>query len=250
MGQAPGIHWYHAHKHGSTTINVSNGMTGAFIIEGAYDDALKQLLRRGPAAPKGWTRTQPVMVINQLGTVPALFAGGGGGLPLSVNGNYQPTAKMKPGEVQMWRIVNTSSRSGVYFNGFYPEPRPAPANPVPPWNPAAFNWKQLAQDGVQFPPDVYDTSNNPSFLIASGNRVDLLVQAPTAPGLYSLQYQDVVAKTGIRPASITTLKTLLMVQVESGSPVTGNQSDFYPEGQAVAPSVVPPGYQARRSQSD
>ena len=239
MGQAPGIHWYHAHKHGSTTINVSNGMTGAFIIEGAYDDALSNYYGGGPAAPKGWTRTQPVMVINQLGTVPALFAGGGGGLPLSVNGNYQPTAKMKPGEVQMWRIVNTSSRSGVYFNGFYPEPRPAPANPVPPWNPAAFNWKQLAQDGVQFPPDVYDTSNNPSFLIASGNRVDLLVQAPTAPGLYSLQYQDVVAKTGIRPPSITTLKTLLMVQVESGSPVTGNQSTFIPKDKlAPLPSFL------------
>ena len=37
MGQAPGTHWYHAHKHGSTTIDVANGMTGAFIIEGKYD---------------------------------------------------------------------------------------------------------------------------------------------------------------------------------------------------------------------
>jgi len=33
MGQAPGTHWYHAHKHGSTAINVANGITGAFIIE-------------------------------------------------------------------------------------------------------------------------------------------------------------------------------------------------------------------------
>ena len=40
MGQSPGTHWYHAHKHGSTAINVGNGMIGAFIIEGAYDDAL------------------------------------------------------------------------------------------------------------------------------------------------------------------------------------------------------------------
>ena len=34
MGQSPGTHWYHAHKHGSTAINVANGMTGVFIIEG------------------------------------------------------------------------------------------------------------------------------------------------------------------------------------------------------------------------
>ena len=38
MGQSPGTHWYHAHKHGSTAINVANGMTGVFIIEGDYDD--------------------------------------------------------------------------------------------------------------------------------------------------------------------------------------------------------------------
>ena len=37
MGQSPGTHWYHAHKHGSTAINVGNGMTGVFIIEGQYD---------------------------------------------------------------------------------------------------------------------------------------------------------------------------------------------------------------------
>ena len=58
MGQAPGTHWYHAHKHGSTAIDVANGMVGAFIIEGAsYDDELNKFYGAG------WTRTQPVMVI-------------------------------------------------------------------------------------------------------------------------------------------------------------------------------------------
>ena len=61
MGQAPGTHWYHAHKHGSTAINVANGMTGAFIIEGQYDDDLNTWYG------SGWTQTQPVLVINQLG---------------------------------------------------------------------------------------------------------------------------------------------------------------------------------------
>ena len=46
MGQAPGTHWYHAHKHGSTAINVGNGMTGAFIIEGKYDDDLNAFYSR------------------------------------------------------------------------------------------------------------------------------------------------------------------------------------------------------------
>ena len=42
MGQAPGTQWYHAHKHGSTALNVANGMTGALIIEGQYDDDLQK----------------------------------------------------------------------------------------------------------------------------------------------------------------------------------------------------------------
>ena len=72
MGQAPGTHWYHAHKHGSTAINVANGMTGVFVIEGGYDDALNDFYG------KGWTRTQPVLVINQIGVTPNLERGGGG----------------------------------------------------------------------------------------------------------------------------------------------------------------------------
>ena len=56
MGQAPGTHWYHAHKHGSTTINVANGMTGAFIIEGGYDDALNKFYGVGWTGPQSWTR--------------------------------------------------------------------------------------------------------------------------------------------------------------------------------------------------
>ena len=66
MGQAPGTHWYHAHKHGSTAINVMEGMSGAFIIEGKYDDDLDvayggYVLEKGP-----WkAREQKVFVLNQ-----------------------------------------------------------------------------------------------------------------------------------------------------------------------------------------
>ena len=44
MGQSPGTQWYHAHKHGSTAIDVLNGMTGAFIIEGQYRRRPQRLL--------------------------------------------------------------------------------------------------------------------------------------------------------------------------------------------------------------
>lgn len=164
MGQSPGTHWYHAHKHGSTTIDVSNGFVGAFIIEGQYDDEINEVYKAyGPE----WTRTQPVMVINQFGSSPNLkgsVAGGGGqdkGPDFSLNGQTDPVVNMKPGEVQMWRILNASGRAGALF--------------LTP--PAGLNWKVLARDGVQLYTDNYAKSGNESFLLASGNRIDLLVQA-------------------------------------------------------------------------
>jgi FtsP/CotA-like multicopper oxidase with cupredoxin domain len=245
MGQAPGTHWYHAHKHGSTTIDVANGMTGAFIIEGAYDDTLNTFYGAG------WTRTQPVLVINQLGVSPNLFGGGnpgGGALPFSVNGRFQPSITMQPGQVQLWRIANTASRGGVYISGF------APANATAPSSPQTFAWKQLAQDGVQFTGINYQNSQNPNLLIAPGNRADLLVRAPTTPGQYVLLAIQARSRCETLPANqVPTIPTpppaqpppppppwmgspicgspgttpLLMVNV-TGTPATGNQAQPIP----------------------
>ncbi len=38
-------------------------MSGVFIIEGDYDDALNAYYNKVPE----WTRTQPVMLVNQIG---------------------------------------------------------------------------------------------------------------------------------------------------------------------------------------
>jgi FtsP/CotA-like multicopper oxidase with cupredoxin domain len=181
MGQSPGTHWYHAHKHGSTNIDVQNGMSGVFIIEGEYDDALNRYY----SAVKDWTRTQPVMLVNQIGGTPNLEHPLNGrtdkGPDFSVNGRLQPTIQMYPGEVQMWRIVNSSPRSAMYL----------------PSLPAGFTWRQLAQDGVQFAPDNYEKSGNTPLNIAAGNRVDLLVKAPLTPGLAPVQVEPNVARAEI-----------------------------------------------------
>ena len=192
MGQSPGLHWYHAHKHGSTAINVSNGMTGAFVIEGQYDDDLDAFYG------KGWMRKQPVIVINQLGVTPNLQRSKSGrqdkGPDFSVNGRLKPVITMRPGEVQMWRIVNTSSRAGVYF--------------IAP--PAGFQWRQLAQDGVQLADANYQSSLNQPLLLASGNRADLLVMAPkTAPnGLVPVLVQNEVDPSDLADAAQITLMSV------------------------------------------
>jgi FtsP/CotA-like multicopper oxidase with cupredoxin domain len=216
MGQSPGTHWYHAHKHGSTAINVANGMTGAFIIEGQYDDDLNAWYGNG------WTRTQPVLVINQLGVTPNLLRGGAGridkGPDFSINGQLKPVIEMRPGEVQMWRMVNTSGRAGAFFLGA----------------PAGFQWRQLAQDGVQFSDPNYKRPR-PTFLMAAGNRVDLLIKAPAAPCApaggckYNLMVKNEVDPQDLTANPPAAPLTLLTINV-SGPPVDpkSNGANFIP----------------------
>jgi FtsP/CotA-like multicopper oxidase with cupredoxin domain len=175
MGQAPGTHWYHAHKHGSTTINVMNGMTGVFIIEGEYDDAINKYYG------ENWTRKQPVLVVQQLGSLPGLVSNlaGGPGADFSINGQLHPTISMPGNSVQMWRIANTSSRAGLQFQ--------APTG--------GLQWMQLAQDGVQFDDVNYKASLNKPVLLASGNRADLLVKAPAYKSAGQNSYDVLVFNT-------------------------------------------------------
>ena len=218
MGQAPGTHWYHAHKHGSTAINVANGMTGAFIIEGKYDDDLnaaygKYMLKDG----KSWnTRAQPVLVLNQLGTNFNLLTGGGtpagpAGIDFEVNGRLRPIVQMQPGEIQLWRIVNTSMRNAAYFMA-----------------PSGFAWRQLAQDGVQLANSNYQGDQNFPFYLAPGNRVDLLVQAPMQEMQANVLIQAVMGRAQVKPTPTNPTpsdpnpgKPLMSVNV-SGPPVTLN----------------------------
>ena len=212
MGQSPGTHWYHAHKHGSTAINVGNGMTGAFIIEGKYDDDLnafysRYILKDG----RPWnTRAQPVMVLNQLETTNNLLVGGGAGPPdFVVNGRLRPVVQMQPGEVQLWRIVNSAGRSAAYFMA-----------------PQGFQWRQIAQDGVQFANVNYLGSQNRPIYVAPGNRIDLLVKAPAQQTSAEVRIQNVMARSTVKPTPVNPTVTdpvpgipLMTISV-TGPPVT------------------------------
>ncbi len=208
MGQAPGTHWYHAHKHGSTAIDVSNGMSGAFIIEGKYDDEINAAYKAyGP----DFTRKVPVMVINQFGVSPNLKSPGGAdrGPDFAVNGRVNPIVTMRPGEVQMWRIVNSSSRAGVNFS---------PATTIN-GTPATFQWRRIAQDGVQFNDYNYQLAGhqNSSFLLAAGNRADLLVMAPTCPPPATTCTAAVQAVNEVDPGNPSVVVNVLTVKV-AGTP--------------------------------
>ncbi|MBZ5524347.1 MAG: multicopper oxidase domain-containing protein [Acidobacteriia bacterium] len=213
MGQAPGTHWYHAHKHGSTAINVANGMTGAFIIEGQYDADLRKYYASTP----GWKLTEDVMVIQQLTTALNLTQPGGGphsrSVPLlSVNGRETPVLQMQPNQIQLWRFVNGSERDATYFQNFTLQGASSSCsgNLATP----CIHWRQIAQDGVQFNYENFqNTPVDNKLYLAPGNRADFLVQAPSTPGTYSLNVLGAICRNGCNPQA----QVLLTVNVQGAA---------------------------------
>lgn len=234
MGQAPGTHWYHAHKHGSTALNVANGMEGALIIEGQYDDDLHKYY--GP------NLREQVLMIQQLSTAPfpltnpAAQPKPGAARPrISVNGRLNPVVKIRPGEVQLWRIINGAFRDAIELQFFAQQGQTTSCNPPPnqPITTPCPQWRQIAQDGVQFNVANYDAvgAANNALNLAPANRADLLVKAPTQTGKYSLVVvaNDALFVQAGAPGAPDPPSTLLTVSVE-GTPVNPAM-DFIPDSQ-------------------
>lgn len=202
--QPEGTHWYHPHKHGSTALQVSNGMAGALIIEGPFDDWL-----RGYYKQQGFDLRERIMVVQQFSqdinfdiTNPAAPT------PL-VNGQANPVVKMKPGEIQRWRFIGAtmqgSAQISIDFDGEVASPVVA---------------KQIAMDGVQFAPGNYLKQpllgSSQEFNLSPGNRADFLVQAPTLPGKFKVTFEvfGQVEATKQRPRIKAALEALAAGDVE------------------------------------
>lgn len=128
--EPPGLYWYHPHVHGFTKVQVLGGASGAIIVEGIEraNQEVAGLPERvltirdqdllNPNAPP--SKSEPVvpkMLIDHDGD--AANSGTGFGRPakdLSINfvpvpyPDYPPAIiKMKPGERQLWRVLNASA---------------------------------------------------------------------------------------------------------------------------------------------
>jgi FtsP/CotA-like multicopper oxidase with cupredoxin domain len=189
--EPPGLYWYHPHIHGFSARQVSGGASGALIVEG-----LERSIPEVAGLPERVIviRDQPLVhpdaapAAIDAATTPfvdhdgdAANAGTGFGLPardLSVNfvpvsyPDY-PTAKiaMRPGERQLWRVLNASSVTYVNLGMIW----------------ARGHWRRpqfmglVAVDGV---PLNGEGSPEPSFqwrdgiLVPPGGRAEILVTGP------------------------------------------------------------------------
>lgn len=223
-----GTYWYHPHKHGSVSIHLGSGMAGALIIEDekrGIDSlpAVQAAKKAGQekvlvlqeilyARTNGLDQPQAAYAVDCITTYGAQVCGtfnqnnprstptSTTNAKLSVNGQFDATISLAPGEAQLWRVVNATvgnvqpfclvpmSGSSQTAPSLYalaadgiPIQRPvsatAPDLPFKIGNPVA---------NLSTPTAGSDVINNELLFLAAGQRLDLMVQAPAAEGRYAL----------------------------------------------------------------
>lgn len=216
--QPDGSHWYHPHKHGSASIQIANGLAGALLIEGEFDDELRRYY--DPATG------EKVMVIQSVAEEAPLFSPGSGAGQILVNGQVKPRITVKPGEIQRWRFINATMSSRTLINITIP---------------AGLVFRQVEMDGIRFSPKNYECqplinfnpnkpsftcnpnpTGNPQIRLAPGNRADFLVQMPlveTKKGTEGLRVErKLINITGETPDQERAQRKLLMQRDEELAP--------------------------------
>jgi FtsP/CotA-like multicopper oxidase with cupredoxin domain len=188
--QPGGTHWYHPHKHGSTDVQVQNGMAGVLVVDEANDETLREILQAEdkvlvlqdiqPEQAILRHHAEPEVFLRDLGidpsTVENLFEESErlqrdltSKELITINGQLRPIIRMRPGEVQRWRVVNAT----VNGRGFVAlELRNS-----------AIRARQIAVDGLALPAVRELTA---PVVLAPGNRTDLMVQAGNAGQRFEL----------------------------------------------------------------
>ena len=155
-----GTYWYHPHHHGSADVQLTSGMAGVVIIEGDFDDI-----------PEIAAAAEHVLMLNEVlfdyrGTIETYDTVWPEAVPrfLSVNGQREPVVRMRPGEVQRWRIVHAGHEDN--FNLALDK----------------HALHAIALDGIRRP----EIDRVDNLLMAPGQRADVLVKAGS-PGTYVLR---------------------------------------------------------------
>jgi len=158
QNQSPGTHWYHPHKHGSVALQVSNAMSGSFIVRApAY--GLDSLTAANNIR-------EVLAAVQQVDTMMNLIDGNLAA-STTVNGLGNAQIPIRPGEVIRLRLVNENISNSANFKIFFSSSTTLP------------KFYDIARDGVQYDNANYDPAHpDTALFIYPGNRLDLFVQAP------------------------------------------------------------------------
>jgi FtsP/CotA-like multicopper oxidase with cupredoxin domain len=169
-----GTYWYHPHNHGSADIQIASGMAGAVVIEGDFADV-----------PEIANATERVLLMNQVVFDEYRQVEGfetvfpeGATRYFTLNGQREPIIRLRPGEVQRWRILHAGYQDDILMSL------------------DGHTLLPIARDGIRLPaigasagvtqPASVGEAPPEAILFAPGQRVDVLVQAGE-PGEYLLQ---------------------------------------------------------------
>ena len=194
-----GLYWYHPHHHGSTDTEVSGGMAGLIIVPGPIDKvpeiaaardiqvavqslqvapdsanpgiySTEYLAYRSPANG-GYNARPPNMFVIVNGQLVNLISNLTNGTATGFTSTPYPPQQiqMQPGEVVRLRLLNGMNALNL------------------PLQLPGFEVYVIGYDGVNLlAPQKLDQSGTNSLLLASANRVEVLLRAPAAPGTYTL----------------------------------------------------------------
>jgi FtsP/CotA-like multicopper oxidase with cupredoxin domain len=192
--EPPGLYWYHPHIHGFSKQQVLGGASGALIVEG-IERAKPELagmpervfiirdedLMNPNASPSKSEPVVPKLLVDRDGD--AANTGTGFGKPakdLSINyvpvpyPDYPPaTIQMRPGERQLWRVLNASAITYLNLEVLFNR-APQPLGLVA-MDGVPIGARDAANAAVQEPID-WQTH----FVIPPGARVEFVVTGPAA----------------------------------------------------------------------
>jgi FtsP/CotA-like multicopper oxidase with cupredoxin domain len=199
---APGTHWYHAHLHGSTALQVQGGMSGALIVKPPGQDL----------NPPNYRVTEKIIVLQTGATDSPLDPNL---KTFTVNGKLKPLVQISSGSVQRFRIDNAGSRNGDYKNVWVSGHD---------MYLAAFdgvNLTSLPRNNPPLPGYVAYNDKNP-LILAPGNRADVYF-IPGRTGTHSLMMKS---ESGLEdlPSPERRVQELMTIQVES--PNSSFDSEF------------------------
>jgi FtsP/CotA-like multicopper oxidase with cupredoxin domain len=222
--ETPGLFWYHSHEHGMSSGQVLGGLSGLIVMEGltsllpsdlqnitTRQFALKDIYTMPDApdaVPKehdiGGTSQSPVTVPNKNSVSNAAVPD-----HRMINGVWQPTIHIAPGETQLWRFANIGANTfyDVKLDGASFHVIAEDANPV---------WETWTANHLVLPP---------------GKRYEVLVQGPPK-GTYKLRTVDYLQ--GVTPANALEVYPQVIGSVVSS-------------GTAQKPAPMPKGMVPRQS---
>jgi len=229
--EGSGIDWYHTHKHGFVSDQVNGGLAGMLQIgdpldpwpqfKGKYQERLLGLtmgiILTDDQGRRYVEDPSPALNGNASGKPPAPY---GGQWQKYVNGQYNPTITIRPGETQIWTFAsigrNTNFDLGI-----------TDRNGQNPWSGTILSYEGYGKDLLPKPitlglpiPYVYDGPT----VLDPGARITMAVTAPKTPGTYYLA-DDMT----MHLAPQTPFFALATIHVE-GAPATVPRPNFTPTG--------------------